>query len=64
MKFQVPDMSCGHCKAAIENAVNAVDAAATTQVDLAARTVLITTDLPADVIAATLEKAGYPATPL
>lgn len=64
MEFKVPDMSRGHCKAAIENAVSAVDATATIVTNIDARTVSITSDLPAELIATTLEKAGYPATHL
>ena len=40
-KLNVPEMSCGHCKAAIENAVAGVDADARISVDLENRTVSI-----------------------
>lgn len=39
MTFTVPDMSCGHCKAAIEAAIAEAGGRAT--VDLAARTVTV-----------------------
>jgi copper chaperone len=40
-KLNVPKMSCGHCKAAIEKAVADVDADARVSVDLENRTVSI-----------------------
>ncbi|WP_347139792.1 cation transporter [Paracoccus sp. SSK6] len=39
MTFTVPDMSCGHCKAAIETAI--ADAGGRATVDLAAKTVTV-----------------------
>lgn len=60
-RFLVPDMSCGHCKAAVENAVRTLDAEARVDVDLDAKTVEIGTSKgEADVLAA-LEAAGFPA---
>ncbi|MHA1544833.1 MAG: heavy-metal-associated domain-containing protein, partial [Alphaproteobacteria bacterium] len=40
-KLNVPEMSCGHCKAAIEKAVAGIDADARVTVDLENRTVSI-----------------------
>ncbi|MDD9718571.1 heavy-metal-associated domain-containing protein [Dinoroseobacter sp. PD6] len=65
MKFHVPDMSCGHCIAAIEKAVKAADPSATIRPDLAAHTTEI--DSTASSSAALLQvlaEAGYPATAL
>lgn len=60
--FVVPDMSCGHCKAAVEKAVAKLDAEARVTVDLDAKTVEVEgTPAPAAVIAA-LDAEGYPAT--
>ena len=39
--FEVRDMSCGHCVAAITEAVRSVDPGARVEVDLAARAVRI-----------------------
>ncbi|WP_081532426.1 heavy-metal-associated domain-containing protein [Rhodovulum sp. P5] len=64
MKFSVPDMSCGHCTAAIEKAIMAKDAAAKVGCDLDTRTVAVTTSLSEADLAAALEQAGYAATPL
>jgi copper chaperone len=57
----VPDMSCGHCKAAVEKAVASVDPAATVTVDLPARTVAITSTAPTETLIAALATEGYPA---
>lgn len=60
--FHVPDMSCGHCRKAIETAVGAADHAATVECDLDSHLVRIDSRLPADALAAALEGAGYKAT--
>ena len=39
MTFTVPDMTCGHCKAAVEAAI--ADAGGRATVDLAAKTVTV-----------------------
>ncbi len=58
--FNVPDMSCGHCKAAIEKAVSAADAGASLSFDMDARMVEITSSLDAAALAGILESEGYP----
>ena len=60
-EFSVPDMSCGHCKAAIERALASLDPAAVVAVDLAAKRVSVQTDLPDAAVSDALAKAGYPA---
>ena len=47
MKFNVPDMTCGHCVATITRAVKAVDPAAEVKADLAGKTVTVETSVPA-----------------
>lgn len=64
MKFHVPDMSCGHCVATIENAVKTADPAAILRTDLDARTAEIDTTLSSDAISQVLATAGYPSTNL
>lgn len=61
-KFNVPDMSCGHCKTTIEKAVGAVDGTAVLSFDLEARTVDVTSRLSNIELAEILEKEGYPNT--
>lgn len=64
LTFSVPDMSCGHCKAAVERAIAAQDAQARVVVDLGARTVAVETAAPADTLVKALADEGYPATRL
>lgn len=60
--FKVPDMSCGHCKSAVETALRKVDAGADVVVKLEENEVWVASRVPdADLIAA-LAAAGYPAT--
>ena len=60
--FNVPDMSCGHCTAAIEKAVAAADASATITFDMDARTADITSTLDNVTLTETLAGEGYPST--
>ncbi len=64
MKFNVPDMSCGHCKATVEKAIGAVDASAKVSVDLGSRTIEVDSTHSAAEITAALYAAGYGATPV
>lgn len=59
MKFQIPNMTCGHCVATIENAVKAVDSAAVVQPDLAAHTAEIKAKLSSAALVQILAEAGY-----
>ena len=63
MKFTVPEMSCGHCTAAIEKAVAEADAAAKVACDLDSKLVTIDSALSAESLKAVLLDAGYEATP-
>lgn len=63
MKFHVPDMSCGHCTAAIHKALKAIDPDAKVDTDLPSKTVTIGSANDPDTIQAALKEAGYPATP-
>jgi copper chaperone len=62
-RFTLPDMSCGHCVAAITEALKEADAQAGVQIDLAAKTAQVDSALPRDQLAAVLAEAGYPPTP-
>ncbi|MEM5469804.1 MAG: heavy-metal-associated domain-containing protein [Paracoccaceae bacterium] len=61
-KFNVPDMTCGHCTASIEKAVGSEDGDAVLKFDLEGRTVEITSRLSDDELARLLEKEGYTGT--
>lgn len=62
MKFSIPDMSCGHCKATVEKTIIDLDSAADVKVDLDARTVAVRSTVPAEAIMNALKAEGYPAT--
>ncbi len=59
MRFHVPDMSCGHCTAAIEKAVKTSDPAAEVQTDLPAHTVRVESALSPDAVQDAIKMAGY-----
>ncbi len=61
-KLKVPEMSCGHCKAAIEKAVADVDADARVRVDLENRTVSIESSIADAALIDALKAGGYEAT--
>ena len=62
MKFNVPDMTCGHCVSTVTKAVKALDEAAEVKADLAAKTVSVETSAPAAAVSKALDEAGYPNT--
>ena len=61
-KFNVPEMSCNHCKASIEKAIKGVDAAAEIDVDLDAKIVAVESRIAEAAIVDAIKDAGYEAT--
>ena len=61
IKFSVPEMSCGHCKASIESAIATVDADAKLKVDLIQREVTVESDVDTDALIAAMNSEGYEA---
>jgi copper chaperone len=59
--FDVPDMTCGHCKAGVEAALARLDPAARVAVDLTARRVAVETRASDAEVVAALEAAGFAA---
>ena len=59
LRYQVDDITCGHCVQAITQAVKAVDASADVKVDLATKSVDVTTQAQAEAIAGAIRQAGY-----
>jgi copper chaperone len=59
-RFTLPDMSCGHCVAAITEALKVVDAQASVNIDLPAKTAQVNSAQSRDILAAALSEAGYP----
>lgn len=64
IKFHVPDMSCGHCKASIEKAVEGTDPLAELTFNMDTRHVEIDSDIDTDALFKLLKDAGFPATAL
>ena len=62
MKFNVPDMSCGHCTASIKTAITALDKDAMMDINIDAKTVGIESQKSAAKIMDALERIGFPAT--
>jgi copper chaperone len=57
--YVVPDISCDHCKQAIEGEVAKLEAVETVRVDVEARTVEVEGDATPEDIRAAIEEAGY-----
>jgi copper chaperone len=62
MKFNVPDMSCGHCTASIKTAITALDKNAMMDINIDAKTVGIESQKSAAEIMDALDRIGFPAT--
>jgi copper chaperone len=57
--YAVPDVSCGHCKAAIEGEVGELAAVDAVVVDVDAREVTVEGEADDAAIRAAIEEAGY-----
>jgi copper chaperone len=57
--YDVPGISCGHCKAAIEGEVAKVDGVSRVTVDVEAKTVEVDGDADDAAIVAAIDEAGY-----
>ena len=61
--YTVPDVSCGHCRAAITDEVGAVEGVETVDVDLDAKAVTVSgKHLDHATLVAAIDAAGYQAT--
>ena len=60
-EFHVPDMSCGHCKAAIEKALRSADPLAEIEVDLDRRRVRVAGRFSVEEALNIMNTAGYDA---
>lgn len=61
--FSVPEMSCGHCKAKIEDAVMDADEGAVIAFDMDAREVDIDSSLDTAALTDAIKAAGYDSQP-
>lgn len=59
--LSIPDMSCGHCKAAIEAAILKLDPTASVTVDLTTRHAKVTSTQPVEALINALDSVGFPA---
>jgi copper chaperone len=59
--YSVADMSCGHCKMHIENALKESGLAKAFSVDLPGKRVEVESDSPSGKIVAVIAEAGYTA---
>ena len=59
LEFTVQDMTCSHCAGVITKAVQAVDANATLDIDVATHLVKIKTAAEAERISSAIREAGY-----
>ena len=57
--IKIEGMSCGHCKAAVEKALQAVAGVQTAAVDLEKKQAIVTGDAPLAALCAAIEEAGY-----
>ena len=57
--YNVPGISCGHCKSAIEGEVGELDGVSSVVVDVDAKTVTVDGDASEDDIVAAIDEAGY-----
>lgn len=62
IRFDVPEMSCGHCTAAIRKAVAVLDPSASVDCDLNARIVSVESALDSETLVLAMKEAGYDAT--
>lgn len=62
-RFDIPDMTCGHCVRTITQAVRSIDPGAQVQADLATHSVGVTSSASASSLSAAIAAAGYANTP-
>lgn len=60
--FSVPDMSCGHYKATITEALEKLDDTVEIDADMETREIDVSSDASDEAILTALKGAGYPAT--
>lgn len=59
IEFQVNNMTCGHCVAAITKAVKSVDSSAKVEIDLASKRVRVHASADAQELETAINETGY-----
>lgn len=59
IEFQVNNMTCGHCVAAITKAIKSVDSSAKVEIDLASKRVRVRASADAQELETAINEAGY-----
>ncbi|HJR44695.1 MAG TPA: heavy metal-associated domain-containing protein [Actinomycetota bacterium] len=59
IEFEVPDASCGHCKATIESAVSTLTEASGAEMDLSTKRLRVEGSVSPDDVSRAIEQAGY-----
>ena len=62
-EFHLPDMSCGHCVAAVTQALRELDAQARIEIDLPGHQLRVDSGRSREQLAAALSAAGYEPAP-
>jgi copper chaperone CopZ len=57
--YEVPGISCGHCKAAIEGEVGKVEGVDAVEVSIADKTVTVSGSATDEALRAAIDEAGY-----
>lgn len=63
MKIHVPEMSCGHCTAAITKEIASLDPGAEVTTDLSSQMIELTTSQSEAAVINAIKLAGYDASP-
>ena len=60
-KFNVPEISCGHCKETIESTVSNIESVVSVSVDIEQKSVAVksTSDLDLSLVSEMLDEQGY-----
>tara|TARA_A100001011_G_scaffold337420_1_gene367577 strand:+ start:326 stop:535 length:210 start_codon:yes stop_codon:yes gene_type:complete len=60
-KFNVPEISCGHCKETIESTVSSIESVVSVSVDIEQKSVAVksTSDLNLSLVSEMLDEQGY-----
>jgi copper chaperone CopZ len=60
--YSVPDISCGHCKSAIEGELTPLEGVESAVVDIEAKTVTVVGEITEADVRAAVDEAGYEVT--